>query len=140
MIQAAKDKASGSYTGAGAHTTAAAVGKTYADEFAPSGNADKRPGRGDDGHLTSAAYAASSPALADTVTPEAVRIDSSHPLEWWAARRPFRSRFRPASWTSYAFCLERGCRGLRPEGATTCCAQTWLLRCASQATAPKPEI
>ena len=97
MIQASDDKPSGSYTAAGKHTTAAAVGKTYAEQFGASENPDKRPARPDDGHVTSAGYAASSETLADTVTPEAVRIDFSHPLEWWAARRPFRWLLRRLS-------------------------------------------
>ena len=79
-----------SYTRAGKHTTAAAIGKAYRHEFPPSENPDKTPVREDDGRLSSGGYAAESPHLEDATTPEALRIDYHHPVERWAGARPVR--------------------------------------------------
>ena len=82
-----------SYTAAGEHTTAAAIGKQYLHEFPPSDNPDKSPDRPDDGYLTSAAHARKA-APADSVTPDAFRLDFHHPLERWVGRRSFRFLLR----------------------------------------------
>ncbi|MCJ7544162.1 MAG: radical SAM protein, partial [Phycisphaerae bacterium] len=74
-----------SYTAPGAHTTAAAIGKQYAQEFPPSTNPDKRADRLDDGPLSSSAYARA--GLADRITPRAFQIDCHHPLERWLGNR-----------------------------------------------------
>ena len=74
-----------SYTAPGPHTTAAAIGKQYADQFPPSANPDKRPDRPGDGALSSGAYARGGPGLADRVTPtpKTLQLDYHHPLERW---------------------------------------------------------
>ncbi|MFW6133293.1 MAG: radical SAM protein [Planctomycetota bacterium] len=77
-----------SRTRAGAHTTAAAIGKRYLHAFDGSDNPDKRPTRPDDGHVTSADYARRVPRGDDA--PRALQIDYHHPLEGWLARRPIR--------------------------------------------------
>jgi radical SAM protein with 4Fe4S-binding SPASM domain len=86
-----------SYTAPGAHTTAAAIGKQYADQFPPSSNPVKRAERNDDGALSSGAYARSGLATAtprgagagpaDRVTPRTLRLDYHHPLERWLGNR-----------------------------------------------------
>ena len=86
-----------SYTAAEDHTTAAAIGKEYLHEFAPSTDADKRPGRTADGRVSSAEYVWASPPLRDQVTPRELRIDYHHPLENWAGRRAFRWLLRRLS-------------------------------------------
>ena len=86
----AEAKRSASYTRPAGHTTAAAVGKRYEHAFAGSDNPDKRPDRPGDGHITSGQYARASEALADAITPEALRIDYHHPLEDWLGTRPAR--------------------------------------------------
>jgi radical SAM protein with 4Fe4S-binding SPASM domain len=78
-----------SYTAAGEHTTAAAIGKRYLHEFAPSGNPDKSAWRTEDGPLASAAHARNV-ACGGGDAPRALRIDFHHPLERWVGRRPFR--------------------------------------------------
>lgn len=80
----------GSYTAAGGHTTAAALGKRYEHEFPSSTNPDKSPHRGHDGRLTSGRYAGQSENLADHVTPASVQIDYHHPLERWLGHPAFR--------------------------------------------------
>jgi radical SAM protein with 4Fe4S-binding SPASM domain len=82
--------ADGSYTAAGDHTTAAAMGKAYHHTFPSSRVADKSPRRACDGAISSGDYALDADALADEVTPRALQIDYSHPLENWLGRRPFR--------------------------------------------------
>ena len=77
----------GSYTGAGRHTTAAAIGKTYEHCFAPSDDPATDPMREADGRLASGRYVLDSPCLADTVTPAALHIDYHHPLEKWIGGR-----------------------------------------------------
>jgi radical SAM protein with 4Fe4S-binding SPASM domain len=86
------DKTAGdaSYTAAAGHSTAAKIGKQYLHEFPPSSSQDKTPAREDDGYLSSARYAAESPALADQVTPKMLQLDHHHPLEDWIRLRPFR--------------------------------------------------
>ena len=79
-----------SYTAATDHSTAAAIGKTYAHEFAASTDTDKRPDRTSDGHVSSGQYARDSEGLADATAHEALQIDFHHPLENWLGRRPFR--------------------------------------------------
>ena len=79
-----------SYTGAGQHTTAAALGKEYRHEFAASDNPDKRADRGDDGPLSSGQYAREAPGLGDLGTHRALQLEYHHPLEDWLGRRPFR--------------------------------------------------
>ncbi|HOF17507.1 MAG TPA: radical SAM protein [Phycisphaerae bacterium] len=93
MIERAKDNSTagdGSYTAAGEHTTAAAIGKRYEHEFPASRNPDKSPDRRDDGALSSGQYARGSDGLSDRATPDALRIDFHHPLERWLGRRPGR--------------------------------------------------
>jgi len=104
--------ADGSYTAAAEHSTAAAVGKTYLHEFGASTNPDKRADRADDGHITSGEYARSSPALADRVTPEALRIDYHHRLEDYL-------RSRPVRWLLGKLAAERPVRGFPARWATT---------------------
>jgi radical SAM protein with 4Fe4S-binding SPASM domain len=106
----------GSYTAPGEHSTAAAIGKEYRHEFPASANADKRPERGDDGHVSSGQYVRSSDALADQATPAALRIEYHHPLEKYLRMRPVRwllgrltregpAKDFPAAWATTA--LER---------------------------------
>lgn len=93
MISRNSDKHSApdaSRTAAGEHTTAAAIGKRYMDDFAESQNPDKRPDRTDDGYVTSGQYARRSAASPGGNTTGALRIDSHHPLEAWVGRRWFR--------------------------------------------------
>lgn len=80
----------GSYTSAGAHTTAAALGKQYHHEFPPSTVADKSPSRRCDGPLTSAAYARQAATLRDALTARALQVDYHHRLEDWLDRPVFR--------------------------------------------------
>jgi radical SAM protein with 4Fe4S-binding SPASM domain len=87
----------GSYTAAGEHTTAAALGKRYEHAFPASANPDKSADRRDDGPLSSGRYARRSRALADHVTPAAVQIDYNHPLERWLAHPAFRRLLRALS-------------------------------------------
>jgi radical SAM protein with 4Fe4S-binding SPASM domain len=75
-----------SYTAAGKHTTAAALGKQYHHAFPPSGDADKSPDRSGDGDLSSGAYMRRSDHLRDAVTPDALKINYAHPLEKWLSR------------------------------------------------------
>jgi len=82
--------ADASYTKAGAHTTAAAIGKQYEHDFPRSQNPRKTPARTDDGYLSSDAYARGAKPLADQITPRAFQIDYRHPLEAWLGRRPAR--------------------------------------------------
>jgi len=79
-----------SYTAAADHSTAAAIGKTYAHEFVSSTDANKRPDRTSDGYISSAQYARDSEGLVGTTTDHALGIDFHHPLENWLGRRPFR--------------------------------------------------
>ena len=72
-----------SYTAPGEHTTAAALGKQYADTFAPSTNPDKRADRCDDGDVSSSAYARARAADADGTTAQSLQLDFHHPLERW---------------------------------------------------------
>jgi uncharacterized radical SAM superfamily Fe-S cluster-containing enzyme len=74
-----------SYTAAGDHTTAAAIGKQYLHEFPPSDNPDKSPLRSDDGELSSGRHA-QSVAKTNRDTPEALRIEFHHPLEKWLGK------------------------------------------------------
>ena len=76
-----------SYTAPGAHSTAAAIGKQYHDEFPPSSNPDKRADRTDDGTLSSGAYARRSGAEADRVTARVIQLEYHHPLERWLGNR-----------------------------------------------------
>jgi radical SAM protein with 4Fe4S-binding SPASM domain len=97
----------GSFTGAGEHTTAAAMGKSYAAEFTPSSEPNKSPARECDGDLSSGAYARQSKLLSDEpATADTLTLAYRHPLEWWAARRPMR-------W------LLRGLTKTRRDGQTT---------------------
>ncbi len=75
-----------SYTAAADHTTAAAIGKRYADDFAPSANPDKRTERTDDGQISSGAYVQAG-GLSDRLTPRALQLDFHHPLERWLGNR-----------------------------------------------------
>ena len=104
--------ADGSYTAPAEHSTAAAVGKTYLHEFPASANDDKSPDRSDDGHVSSGEYVRSSPALADQVTPEALRIDYHHRLEDYL-------RMRPVRWLLGKLAAERPVRGFAAPWATT---------------------
>ena len=79
-----------SYTAPADHSTAAAIGKEYADEFVASTDTDKRADRSSDGHVSSGRYTRASAGLADTTTHEALQIDFHHPLEDWLGKRPFR--------------------------------------------------
>ncbi len=79
-----------SYTATDQHTTAARIGQTYRHEFPPSDNPDKSSARLNDGDLSSAAYARASESLVDELTPEALQINYTHPLERWLKRRPMR--------------------------------------------------
>ncbi len=98
MTRPDKDNAGDrSYTAAADHSTAAAIGKTYVHEFAASTDADKRPDRDSDGHISSGQYTRTSDALADAVTHEALQINFHHPLEKWLTRRPFRWLLRRIS-------------------------------------------
>jgi radical SAM protein with 4Fe4S-binding SPASM domain len=101
-----------SYTAPAAHTTAAAVGKQYAHDFAAAGDADKRPDRTDDGDLSSGQYARASSALADLATPESLQINFHHPLEAWLGRRPVR-------WLLKLLAKDRPLRGFPAQWATT---------------------
>ncbi|MCE5328554.1 MAG: radical SAM protein [Planctomycetaceae bacterium] len=98
-MSAPDPKASGaqSYTAAGRHTTAAAIGKEYRHEFPASDNADKRCTRGDDGKLTSGQYVRTSLILADETTPTMLQINYRHPIERWVGTRPFRWLLRRLS-------------------------------------------
>jgi radical SAM protein with 4Fe4S-binding SPASM domain len=107
-----RSPADGSYTAPAEHSTAAAVGKTYVHEFAASANPDKRPERTDDGDLSSGEYARSSPALADMVTPDVLRIDYHHKLEDYL-------RARPVRWLLGILAAERPARGFPARWATT---------------------
>jgi len=80
----------GSYTAAGDHSTAAAMGKQYSHAFAASQDPDKSPDRHSDGDLTSGQYARSARVLADGAGRESLRIDYHHRLEDYLATRPFR--------------------------------------------------
>ena len=75
----------GSYTAAGQHTTAAAIGKQYLHEFPASDNPNKQPDRTDDGQVSSAAHARVA-VKADAESPQSLRIDYHHPLEDWLGR------------------------------------------------------
>ena len=131
------DPADGSYTAPAGRSTAAALGKEYLHDFPESPNADKRPERRDDGHLTSGQYVRSSPALGDRVTSEALRIDYHHPLEDYLATRPARwllrklSAERPvprfgAAWATTA--LERVIHSYRnPDVGLSQRMKYWLL-------------
>ncbi|MFA6132865.1 MAG: radical SAM protein [Phycisphaerae bacterium] len=79
--------ADGSYTGAGSHTTAAAMGKKYDHEFPPSATADKSAARGDDGHVSSAAYLRAAGDGHDKATREVYRLNFHHPLEDYLGTR-----------------------------------------------------
>jgi radical SAM protein with 4Fe4S-binding SPASM domain len=72
-----------SYTAAAEHSTAAAIGKQYADDFPASANPDKRADRTDDGQVSSGAAARSGGSRGDQVTPQPLQIDYHHPLERW---------------------------------------------------------
>ena len=93
----------GAFTGAPAHSTAAAMGKRYRDDFLPSDNPDKSPSRAGDGAVRSADYARQRPAGGEPATTRASqevsnplalglepRLDYHHPLEDWLSRRPLR--------------------------------------------------
>ena len=80
----------GSYTAAASHTTAAAIGKRYEDDFPASANPDKRALRSEDGQLSSGRYVRQAPLLDDRPAPDALQIDYHHPLESWLRRREFR--------------------------------------------------
>lgn len=80
---------SDSYTAAGEHTTAAAMGKEYLHEFPLSCEADKSCQRTADGPLSSGDYALNS-RLGESITPRSLQIDFHHPLESWLRLRPLR--------------------------------------------------
>ena len=80
----------GSYTAAPAHTTAAAIGKRYEDNFPASANPDKRAARSEDGRLSSGQYVRQRPLFEDQPASETLQIDYHHPLESWLRRRAFR--------------------------------------------------
>lgn len=101
-----------SYTAPAEHSTAAAIGKEYLHAFVPSENPDKRAERGDDGDLSSADYARSSPLLADQAAPAALRIECRHPLEGWL-------RLRPVRWLLGLLAKESPRRGYPVRWATT---------------------
>ncbi|MCL2700328.1 MAG: radical SAM protein [Phycisphaerae bacterium] len=86
-----------SYTAAGEHTTAAAMGKQYVHEFPPSQDARKDPHRDGDGQVSSGQYVAGCETLRDQLTDEIFQIDYHHPLEKWLGRRPFRWLLRRIS-------------------------------------------
>lgn len=74
-----------SYTAAGKHTTAAAMGKQYDHEFdAPRQASSDRQ----DGYVSSSDYTAS--AGEDNQTASAIRLEYHHPLENWLGRKPMR--------------------------------------------------
>jgi len=79
-----------SYTGAADNTTAAAIGKAYDHEFAPSADPDKRPERPSDGRLSSGAYLRRRTEQADAATPAHLQLQFHHALEDWLGRRPIR--------------------------------------------------
>ena len=91
-----------SFTAPAEHTTAAAVGKKYEHEFAPSADPDKSAARHSDGHVASGQYVKMPPAAAKAsesaapsagsgaATPKAVEIDFHHPLEDWLDKKFFR--------------------------------------------------
>jgi len=68
------------------HSTAAAIGKRYRHDFAPSADPDKSPSRGGDGRLTSAAYLRSAPHGGEGGH-RALTLEYHHPLEKWLGRR-----------------------------------------------------
>ena len=80
----------GSYTAAGGHTTAAAIGKRYDHEFPPSVNPDKRADRPHDGQVASGQYARRLAVGAGGAAPPALQVHYRHPLERCLGRRPFR--------------------------------------------------
>lgn len=78
-----------SFTAAPEHTTAAAVGKRYEHEFAPSADPDKSPCRTTDGHIASGEYIRiARPAGGEPA--QDVQINFHHPLEDWLKRPIFR--------------------------------------------------
>ena len=79
----------GSYTAPASHSTAAAIGKEYRHEFAPSDDPDKSCQRTTDGHIPSGQYA-SRGRPADSAIPVALQMASHHVLEDWLGRRPVR--------------------------------------------------
>ncbi len=78
-----------SYTAAGDHTTAAAMGKQYDHDFPASADPDKSCRRTGDGTISSGEYAAT-PPTADGSTPAPLQLEFHHPLEQWLRRKPFR--------------------------------------------------
>jgi len=86
-----------SYTAAGEHTTAAAIGKQYIHEFPASEDSRKDPHRDGDGQVSSGQYVAGCENLRDQSTDKAFQIDYHHPLEKWVGRRPFRWLLRRIS-------------------------------------------
>ena len=79
-----------SYTAAGEHTTAAAIGKRYLHEFPPSDNPDKSANRDGDGYVTSAGHAKAAMADLADQSPRALRIEYHHPLEKWLGKSAMR--------------------------------------------------
>ena len=86
-----------SYTAAGDHTTAAAMGKQYKHEFPSSVDADKTPHRDSDGDVSSGQYVESCENLKDQATDKLFTIDYHHPLENYLGTRPFRWLLRKIS-------------------------------------------
>jgi len=79
-----------SYAAPGAHSTAAAVHKRYANDFAPSAQPDKSPDRTDDGRLSSGQYVRQGGAPRDDATPRPLQLEFHHWIERWLAARPVR--------------------------------------------------
>ena len=86
-----------SYTEAAVHSTAAEIGKRYDHEFAPSDNPDRSATRTSDGAVASGAYLRRGLNSTDDQTPEALRLDSHHPLEDYLGKRPVRWLLRRIS-------------------------------------------
>jgi len=80
----------GSRINLGARATAAVIGKPYDQHFAASTNPDKRPGRSDDGEVSSATYASAGKLPGDALGPAVLRVDYRHPLERWLGLHPVR--------------------------------------------------
>ena len=76
-----------SYTAAAGHSTAAAIGKRYDQQFPPSRQPDKSPDRTTDGTVSSGEYARRAAGAGGEAAAQALQIDYHHPLEWWFGNR-----------------------------------------------------
>ncbi len=82
--------ADSSYTQAGDHTTAAAIGKSYDHSFDVDSSENLDSSRTCDGSISSGEFLLKCESLADNVTPESLQFDFHHPLENWIGRWPVR--------------------------------------------------